>query len=135
MFSLCTRADRTLLRRLVRIRCEAVRTRDFCLVGTSLWDLTSHGAFLATSTPLEPDDELVVAFAWQGVYVDAVGRVVRRSVGRRERDLAGVGLSWTVIDPIDQALLDGALLGVPPPAPRRPMKPDYAATVVQVAHA
>lgn len=124
--------DRKAARRVVSARCEAVAERGFRWIGGTLRDLSAEGAFLETEGPLELGEEVYVAFQAPRtrLWIDACARVARLVPARRRGDRArGVGLRFESIDAGDRAVLEATLEPLPPPAPARAPRADYAAMV------
>jgi hypothetical protein len=136
LFDIHPARDRKVLRRSVVARCEAVLDRDFRLLGRTLRDLSPDGAFVETDLEVALGEEIYLSIQLPRtrVWIDAIARVVRLSRGRREGgDVRGVGVRFEVIDGPDRAILVGSLAALPPPRPKRPIRADYAASVLAVA--
>lgn len=136
MFDVFLACERKVLRRAVCVACEAVAERGFRLLGGTLRDVSPEGAFLETDVEVDVGEEVFLAFRAPRTcfWIDAVARVVRRVPGRRTSDRGrGVGLRFEQIDALDRAVLRAALERLPPPVPARPLRKDYAATVLAVS--
>lgn len=136
MLELSPPRRRAMIRRAVRIRCEAVADRDFRPIGSMIRDISEQGVLVSLDAYVELGEEVYLSFqaprtrAW----IDACARVVRIERGRRGSDAgSAAGLLFEEMSALDRALLAGALLRLPPPVPRRPRAPDYASAIHQIA--
>jgi hypothetical protein len=124
--------DRKTLRRRVRIPCEVVREHDFALVSDVCFDLSPHGMRVRSLSPVELNTPLLVSFRVPdaGVHMDVSARVSRVAKGRRRGErFATLGISFVDLSPLEGAILAARLKGVPPPAPARHLRIDYASSV------
>lgn len=129
---LSTAKDRRALRRRVRIPCQVVREHDFALVSDVCFDLSPHGMRVRSLSPVELNSLLLVSFRVPdaGVHMDVSARVARVARGRRRGErFATLGLSFVDLGPLEGAILAARLRGVPPPAPARHLRIDYAGSV------
>ncbi|MBI5160767.1 MAG: PilZ domain-containing protein [Micrococcales bacterium] len=90
-------------------------------VGFAARDLSPGGVFVATDLALDPGSELVVSF-WVPECpgeITVFGEVVRVCLPRRRTDhfLAGMGVRFLDISPLERLYVRDALRGVPPPLP------------------
>lgn len=124
--------DRKTLRRRVRIPCQVVREHDFALVSDVCFDLSPQGMRVRSLSPVELNTPLLVSFRVPdaGVHMDVSARVSRVAKGRRRGErFATLGLSFVDLSPLEGAILAARLKGVPPPAPARHLRIDYARSV------
>ncbi len=110
------------VRRALRLRCQAVRERDFRLVGDFGLDLSPDGMLLATNERMLTGEDVIVSFQIPTTreWFDAEATVARVVHGRRRGDARrAVGLSFhRVSDPNARAALESVLQRVPPVLPR-----------------
>lgn len=124
--------DRKALRRRVRIPCQVVREHDFALVSDVCFDLSPHGMRVRSLSPVQLNTQLLVSFRVPdaGVHMDVMARVSRVAKGRRRGErFATLGLSFVDLSPLEGAILAARLKGVPPPAPARHLRIDYARSI------
>lgn len=137
MFDILPIRDREVIRRYVGVRCEAVADDGFRLIGRTIRDLSTTGAFLETDADLVLGEIVYLAFQAPRTrrWVDACCVVARRVSGRRDTDRGkrGVGLRFVTMDAIDRAILEASLRKMPPPVPERSVRLDYASAVLSVA--
>lgn len=137
MFDILPIHRRGTRRHAVSTACEGVLERGFTLIGRSLLDVSTEGAFLLTDVDdVEIGEEVFLAFRVPRTrtWMDARSIVVRKSRGLRRDDFGkGVGLRFIEMDGIDRALLSAAIVRLPPPIPTRPRFIDYASFVRDVA--
>jgi len=122
--------DRGAIRRAVTLRCEAVSLDRCRLLGDRISDLSASGLLLPTDEPaLENEIVLVHLLAGERPIV-AEAHVARVVAGARRSDRGrALGLRFTRVQRRPLGALLRRLRGTPPPVPRRPVRPDYAATV------
>ncbi len=94
-------------------------------VSLPMGDLSADGLWIDTSLPLEPGEEIVLAFRPPGRLrgeLWAMAEVARVGMWRRADDAfpAGMGLLFTYVSALDRRMLWQALQGRPPPLPKRP---------------
>lgn len=111
------------LRRGVGLSCEVVSDFWDEDVPFRMLDLSPSGAFVETSLPLGPDDELELKFTpprSRALYF-LRARVVRTSLGRRgaKSDVPGMGIEFLDLTAGDRDALAGYLVGIPPRVPVR----------------
>lgn len=85
-------------------------------------DISPGGCFVLSELPLEPGDEVVVSFGVENHgSVTAFGKVARSALPRRDSDfgLAGFGIEFTDLTPLQRILVREACRHLPPPL-RRP---------------
>jgi PilZ domain-containing protein len=86
-------------------------------------DLSPAGVFLETDLPLGPDSELVVSFWVPSLAreLSLFARVARVSLPRRRSDhgVAGMGIRFLDISPLERLHVRESLRGCPPPIPCR----------------
>jgi hypothetical protein len=110
--------SRIALRRAVRLECQAVRTRDFRLLGTRAIDLSPFGMRLLirdrSGLSLGLGDEVLVTFRAPGSHrwIDCAARVTGLFDG-------SIGLQFGQMDDASRATLEKTLRGLPPPIPGR----------------
>lgn len=107
-------------RHFVRLEGQVVRESDFRQVGTRILNMSEYGMFVATESPLEIGDGIILAFMapFTRTWVDAEAIVTRVAHGRRSADRAvGAGLEFMDISDVSRALLREQLRGLPPPLP------------------
>jgi len=131
-------ADRRTIRRAVRLDCQVVRERDFRLVGRKALDLSTEGILVAAEDDVEPGEPLIVSFRapWSPHWIDGEGTVARLVHGRRPEDKGrhSIGVRFRPMEDESTSILRQSLLQMPLlPAPRRPTRIDYAATVRRIA--
>jgi hypothetical protein len=127
--------QRGILRRAVNLHCQAVAEDGFRLIGHRLLDLSPEGALVQSISEADVGESVVLAFPAPGGFswIDAEARVARVIRGRRHGDRGPcVALRFERLDPVDSAVLRGSLHGLPPPAPGRDVRRDYAATVASI---
>jgi hypothetical protein len=133
-----TNQQRRVLRREVRLACQAVSESAFRLVGRRALDLSPAGMLLESDADVRIGDELLVSFRapQSALYIDTNARVVRVVAGRRSGDHGRcLGLRFEGLDAVAKGVLAESLVGMPPPLPRRPRPQDHAAAVRAVAEA
>lgn len=137
MFDILPVRNRVVIRRFVGVRCEAVTDDGFRLIGRTIRDLSSTGAFLETDADLVFGELVYLAFQAPRTrrWLDACALVARRVSGRRETDRGkrGVGLRFVSMDATDRAILEASLRKMPPPIPERSVRLDYANAVLAAA--
>jgi hypothetical protein len=128
--------DRRVVRRLAGIPCQVVTDWGFRLVGRRVLDLSSDGMLVRhEGRMVELGEEVIVSFRapTSQMWLDAVGVVTRLVHGRRPTDNGrALGIRFLEMDAADRAVLAGKLHGLPPPAPARHLRVDYAATLVSI---
>ena len=123
------------LRRSVRTSCQAVALDGFRLLGERVLDLSTRGMLVTCDQPVDLGEEVVVSFRAPngGPWLDAEAEVARLVEGWRPSDPGYcAGLRFTHFDGLSRGELLVRLAGLPPPVPRRPLRPDYAATVRRI---
>lgn len=135
-YSLASRQDRRSMRRAAKLDCYVVAKKGFrTLRGTTL-DVSEEGLRVATDLDVTIGEKVVLALCLPNgrSWVDARGRVVRIERGVRAGDDGpAVAIELTEMDPIDRGLLRGSLASIPPPIPRRGLRVDYAASVIDAS--
>ena len=71
-------------------------------MSTRTSDLSVHGCFVPTPTPLNPGVKVQITIVYGGAKVVALGHVVSARAG-------GMGIAFTKIEARDQAVIDGWL--------------------------
>jgi hypothetical protein len=125
--------DRLALRRRVRIPCQVVEENGFSLLARECMDLSVRGMRVQALMPAAVGTVVLVSFRVPGssLYIDVEAEVVRVQWGRRRGDAtSALGLRFLGLSNIDRAILGSRLAGLPPPAPERELRPDYAASVM-----
>ena len=129
---LWTANDRKALRRQVRVPCQVVRESDFCLVADACLDLSPRGMRVCSISPVALNTPVLVSFRVPaaGVHMDVNAVVTRVARGRRHGERgATLGLSFVDLSPVEAVTLSARLRGLPPPAPARHLRKDYAGVV------
>ena len=127
--------DRAALRRQLVIDCQVVSERDFRLLGSQTADLSPDGLLLAAHDFADVGEPVLFSVRIPGSreWLDGHGRVARIVRGLRDTDRgSGLGIEFTDVDGMARARLAGALRLVPPSAPARRVRKDYAATVSDI---
>jgi hypothetical protein len=129
---LWTANDRKALRRRVKIPCQIVSEHDFTLVSDTCLDLSPRGMRVRALRALGIGTQVLVSFRVPdaGVHMDLGALVTRVARGRRRGErFPTLGLSFVDLSPLDGIILTARLKGVPPPAPARHLRVDYASSV------
>jgi hypothetical protein len=132
---LCAR-DRETLRRRVRLPCQIVEEQGFSLLAQECEDLSTQGMRVRALLPARVGTRVLASFRVPGssLYIDTEAEVVRVLWGRRSGDQgSSLGLRFLDLSRVDRAILASRLAGLPPPAPERSLRFDYASTVWAVA--
>lgn len=124
-------------RHVVRVPCQAVRERDFTLLGEVALDLSADGMLLRTSGRVLTGEPVIVSFfepyaaQWFDVQATVARVVHRRRAGDAERC---VGLRFDSLAPAERTRLRDALGARPAYAPRArsPRAAGAAGTVLHV---
>jgi hypothetical protein len=130
--------ERRTVRRAVATDCQVVTDTPFELIGERAIDLSRDGMLVVSDASPALGEELIVSFRVPGtrLWLDAEAEVARVLRGRRALDRArAVGLRFTRMDTLTRAVLDGSLVGRPPPVPARRARRDYARTVQMIHRA
>lgn len=122
------RSRRRSLRRAVAIPCAMQSDYWDGAVTLPASDLSTEGVWIDTPLPLEPGEELVLAFNPPGepeAELWALAEVARVGMWRRAQDAwpSGMGLTFTYVSRPDRRLLSRCLVGRPPRLPARRMPP------------
>lgn len=128
--------DRASLRRLARVPCQAVAEDGFRLIGDELLDVSARGALVASDGSAKLGEPVLLSLKVPGTrhWIDAEGLVTRVVRGTRGSDHGpAIGIALTHMDAIDRALLAGALERLPPSAPARALRRDYAQAIRAIA--
>lgn len=124
--------DRVALRRRVRIPCQVVEENGFSLLARECMDLSVRGMRVEALLPAPVGTIVLVSFRVPGssLYIDVDAEVVRVIWGRRRGDqTSALGLRFVGLSRVDRAILGSRLAGLPPPAPERSLRLDYARSV------
>jgi hypothetical protein len=127
-----TANDRKVLRRQVRVPCQVVRESDFTLIADACIDMSPHGMRVVARGPVAMHTPVLVSFRVPsaGVHMDVNAVVTRIARGRRRGEKgATLGLSFVDLSPVEAVTLSARLRGLPPPAPARHLRKDYAKAV------
>jgi len=129
--------DRVALRRQVRLPCQIVEEENFSLLADECMDLSVRGMRVKALLPAPVGTRVIASFRVPGssLYLDVDAEVVRILWGRRRGDRhSALGLRFLDLSRVDRAILNSRLAGMPPPAPERNLRFDYARTVGSIAH-
>lgn len=124
--------DRLVLRRRISLPCQVVSEREFTLISDLCLDLSPLGMRVRALAPIALRSEVVVSFRVPaaGVHMDLSAVVARVARGRRRGEsFASLGLSFVGISLLEGIVLSARLKGIPPPAPSRHLRVDYARAV------
>jgi Tfp pilus assembly protein PilZ len=127
--------DRVALRRRVRIPCQVVEEDGFSLLASQCLDLSVRGMGVRARSPVSIGTDVLVSFRIPNspLFCDVPARVSRIVWGRRREDHDfGLGLEFGELDATTRAVLAVRLRGIPPPAPARPLRVDYAESVRRI---
>jgi Tfp pilus assembly protein PilZ len=127
--------DRVALRRRVRIPCQVVEEDGFSLLASQCLDLSVRGMGVRARSPVPIGTDVLVSFRIPNspLFCDVPARVSRIVWGRRREDHDfGLGLEFGELDATTRAVLAVRLRGIPPPAPARPLRVDYAESVRRI---
>lgn len=129
---LWTANDRKTLRRRVRVPCQVVREDDFTLIADACLDMSLHGMRVRALSPIPLATQVLVSFRvpQAGVHMDLNAVVSRVARGRRQGERsATLGLTFLDLSQVESVILGARLRGLPPPAPARHLRIDYAGSV------
>ena len=121
---LSRQVHRSAFRREVLLACQVVRERDFRLIGSLAFDLSTDGMLVLTSTRILTGEPLLVSFRAprSKVWLDVEATVARVVHGRRPGDHGRcLGLSFNPLAESDRIQLFDGLRGLPPATPHRPL--------------
>ncbi len=127
--------DRVALRRRVRIPCQVVEEDGFSLLASQCLDLSVRGMGVRARSTVPIGTDVLVSFRIPNspLFCDVPARVSRIVWGRRREDHdVGLGLEFGELDATTRAVLAVRLRGIPPPAPTRPLRVDYAESVRRI---
>lgn len=119
---------RRIVRRAVRTDCEAVAIKGFRLISTRVIDMSPHGLLVACDGGAQVGEEVVISFRApaSNQWFDAVSRVARVVEGYRPTDPGYcAGLRFERISLEARLDLAERLRGLPPPVPKRGLRPEY----------
>lgn len=110
-------------RHTVRISCQVVRERDFCLVADRVENLSTWGMLVTPSDPVVTGEKVFVSFQLPGTndWIDATATVRRVLHGRRPSEVTRkLGLEFDDVGPYGRFLIRRALKRAPlaPPGAR-----------------
>jgi hypothetical protein len=128
--------DRAALRRRVRLPCQVVEQESFSLLSEECVDLSLTGMRVKALVPAPVGSKVLVSFRVpsSSLYIDVDAEVTRIMWGRRSGDRCScLGLRFLDLSRVDRAILKSRLVGLPPPAPERTLRFDYARTVGSIA--
>jgi len=128
--------DRAALRRQVRIPCQIVEEESFSLIANESIDLSVRGMRVKALRAVPVGTRVIASFRVPGssLYLDLDAEVTRVLWGRRKGDrCTALGLSFFDLSAVDRAILGSRLMGLPPPAPERRLRFDYAGTIAAIA--
>ncbi len=128
---LARKVHRQAFRREVLLACQVVRERDFRLVSSLAFDLSTDGMLVLTSGRVLTGEPLIVSFRAPrtGEWFDLEATVARVLHGRRPTDRGrGLGLSFHSFGQTDKWRLFEGLRGLPPASTLREERvtPTYA---------
>lgn len=121
---LSRQVHRTAFRREVLLACQVVRERDFRLIGSLAFDLSTDGMRVLTSSRILTGEQLLVSFCTprSKVWLDVEATVARVIHGRRPTDQGrSLGLSFQAMAESDRIHLFEGLRGLPPALQHRPL--------------
>lgn len=107
-------------RHTVRISCQVVRERDFCLVADRVENLSTWGMLVTPSDPVVTGEKVFVSFQLPGSdeWIDATATVRRVVHGRRPSEMSRkLGLEFDDLGPYDRFRIRRALKAAPPAPP------------------
>lgn len=123
-----TRAHRYIPRRpqrhTVRLACQIVRERDFCLIANEVVELSESGLLVRPLVRVLTGEPIILTLMapFTRTFVDAEGTVARVDHGRRLIDDGPrLGIAFDSIDSSSLALLREQLRFLPAAAPRHRM--------------
>jgi len=126
--------ERRTIRRAVHIGCLAYTRRGLAPVGDEVLDLSPDGLLLVGAHHGIPLGEgVIVSVRAPGTseWLNAEAEVARIVRGWRLGDPGlCLGLRFTYVDEAARLRLASRLHGMPPPIPRRPLRVDYARSVI-----
>jgi hypothetical protein len=121
-----TNVQRRAVRRAVRTECQAVRLREFSLLGERVLDLSPMGMLVSCDRTTFPGDDVVVSFRAPGVdspWFEAEAEVARVVRGHRVADRGyAAALRFTYFEKSSRNELLSRLAGHPPPIPQRRLR-------------
>ncbi len=112
--------------------CEVVRERDFKQVATCGLDVSAGGMRVRTNEKILTGERVILTFRTPGggYFFDAEGVVARVLHGRRPSDdVRSLGIEFRRMNRTDRVMLEHGLRRLPPPAPKRRIRYDYAETI------
>ena len=127
---------RRALRRDVHVQCNVITTDDFRLVGSGTRDLSPLGLRATSVYDCRLGDKVLISMCLPSgrSWLDAEGEVVRLIPASRYGEVGdSIAVRFRSLGAVDRAMLDGSLVGLPPPVPTHEFRADYAATVRRIA--
>ncbi|MEM6962587.1 MAG: PilZ domain-containing protein [Myxococcota bacterium] len=128
---------RRALRRALEVPCQVVAENGFRLVGRGTRDLSPLGVRARCVESCSVGERVFVSVRMPSgmCWLDAEGEVIRLVFDPQsaEETAAYVAVLFRPLPAVDRAILDGALLGFPPPIPDRPLLRDYAKAIRDIA--
>ncbi len=118
--------------------CQVALEREFKLIGDRVLDLSEEGMLVMSHRSAGVGDEVIVSLRVPGTryWVDGEAVVMRVVHGRRFADRGmALGLRFTRMDAPAQAVLRGSLQRCVRPVPARPLRRDYAQTILEIGRA
>ncbi len=129
-------AERRSVRRVAEIDCEVVAEEGFRLLSRRGLNVSAEGLLVQSDQVARLGESVLVSLRAPGSrsWLDGEATVVRLVRGRRSVcDVPALGLKFRHLDAVSQAILSGSLRGLPPPVPARPLRRDYAGTILRIA--
>ncbi len=123
---LARKVHRRAFRREVLLWCQVVRERDFKLVSSLAFDLSTEGMQVLSGERVLTGEPLIVSFRSPGArgWFDLEATVARVIHGRRPGDRGrGLGLSFHSMCEGDKGRLFDGLRGLGPAVSQRPQDP------------
>lgn len=129
--------DRTSLRKRAHVPCQVVAEDGFRLLGAELLDVSPKGVLVASHGNARVGEPVLLSLRVPGTrqWIDAEGHVARLVRGVRGTDRGpAIGIALSKIDAVDRAMLVGAIEKLPPSAPARAVRKDYASAIRAIAN-
>lgn len=131
-FEIHTQSDRRAIRHEIALECHVVAEHGFRDIGGPTLDVSIKGVRVRSDAQVDVGEPVIltIRLPHTRTYVDAQGRVARVERGVRDGDHGrAIAIEFTAMDPVDRAMLDGAIQALPPSLPRRHLRKDYAGSL------